>query len=164
MNSPEFPSHGRGGRVTLGVKEKFLENSRDRTGYQFIFVQVSYSLDYLRCGVETPHGGIFIQSMLQLLHSAPKQRMIWFEDSKTDMTDERQKMTQTQTNRQVNKHTNTQTRRHTQTHTHTHADTHTGAAVTSQRSFLRQGMRTSALILYYFVHCTLFIFIRISFQ
>ena len=148
--------------MTLGVKEKFLENSRDRTGYQFIFVQVAYSLDYLRWGVETPHGGIFIQSMLQLLHSAPKQRMTWFEGSKTDMTDERQKMTQTQTNRQVNKHTNTQTHVDTRRHTHTH--THTGAAVTSQRSFLRQGMRTSALILYYFVHCTLFIFIRISFQ
>ena len=102
--------------MTLGVKEKFLENSKDRTGYQFIFVQVAYSLDYLRCGVETPHR-IFIQSMLQLLHSAPKQRMTWFEGSKTDMTDERQKMTQTQTNRQVNKHTHTQT--HADTHTHT---------------------------------------------
>ena len=86
-------------------------------GTNSFFVQVAYFLDYLGCGVETPHGGFFIQSTLQLLHSAPKQRMTWFEGSKTDMTDERQKMTQTQTNRQVNKHTHTQT--HADTHTHT---------------------------------------------
>ena len=86
------------GRVTIGVKGKFLEdgkNSKKQTGYHFIFEQMAYFLVYQGCGLETPHGGIFIQSMtkLQLLHSAPKQRMTWFEGLKTDVTDKQQKMT-----------------------------------------------------------------------